>query len=314
MDKVWQIKDPADRSSPGKKQTGDTPVTTEQKNPAVAFTLSIFVWGSGQFYNDDWNLGTLLFLLMVNFYGFLGEAVFFRQHLTSVFHPYLSSHSNLLFAGWIATVFALLIWFSGALQAYRKAAKGRVEPFMGVEKWILPPLCSFLIPGWGQCLNGQFKKGALLLIASFLAYLAIPSIVVSYLLWPRLEPSFTRTILEWNFAVSLMAMPFLVLIWLVGIIDALKVSTDEVKKESWLKRLSYARNRIRLQGWGNTVFKRARIMLPLVLLLSLAVYGGSRFLPADYYESYARKISAKLSAREMVIVPRMINGFLEKYS
>ncbi len=314
-DDVWHIKDPADRRSPGRKEPGETPaVATKQRNPAIAFSLSILCWGSGQFYNEDWNLGTLLLLLMVNFYAFLGEAIFFHQHLTYVFNPYLSSHSNLLFVGWVATVFALLIWFSGTLHAYRKAARGREEPYAGVQKWFLPPLCSFLIPGWGQCLNGQFIKGAMFMIASFLGFLAIPSVVVSYLLWPSLEPSFTRTILEWNFAVSLMAMPFLMLIWLVGIFDALQVSTDEVKKEPLLKRLSYARNRVRLQGWGNTVFKRVKIMVPLILLLALAVYGGMRLLPAEYYEEYARKISAKLSARQMVVVPRMIDGFLEKYN
>lgn len=314
-DNVWHIKDPGGRPSRGKKEPSDTPAAaTKQRNPAVAFSLSILCWGSGQFYNEDWNLGTLLLLLMVNFYAFLGEAIFFHQHLSSIFHPYLASHSNLLFVGWVATVFALLIWFSGALQAYRKATKGREEPYTGVQKWPLSPLCSLFIPGWGQCLNGQFKKGAIFMIASFLGFLAIPSIVVSYILWPSLEPSFTRIILEWNFAVSLMALPFLVLIWLVGIFDALQVSTDEVKKEPLLKRLSYARNRVRLQGWGNTVFKRVKVMVPMILLLALAVYAGYRFLPADSYESYARKLSAKLSARQMVVVPRLIDGFLEKYT
>jgi hypothetical protein len=106
-------------------------------------------------------------------------------------------------------------------------------------------------------------------------------------------------------------MPLFALIWLVGIIDAFKVSSDEVKKESWLKRASYARNRVRLKGWRNTVFRRARITVPLFLLLVLAIFAGYRFLPAGYYESFARQMGAELSAREMVIVPRVIERFLE---
>lgn len=111
-----------------------------------------------------------------------------------------------------------------------------------------------------------------------------------------------------------MIVPFFFLIWLVGIFDAFKVSFDEVKKEPWLKRITYARNRVRLQGWRNTVFRRAKIMLSLSLLLVLAVFVGSNFLPASYYEASARQISAKLSERRMVIVPQMIDRFLEENS
>lgn len=285
----------------------------KQKNPVVAFTLSLFVWGGGQFYNRDWKLGILLVLLMVNFWAFLGAALLSWRFLSTASNTYLSS-SNLLFAGWVFSFFALLIWFSGALQAYRKTDKGRETPFTGVEKRLLPPLCSFFIPGWGQFLNGQFRKGALFIIASVLSFSAIPSILVLFLLWPTLDQSPIKSILEWNFAVSLMIVPFFFLIWLVGIFDAFKVSFDEVKKESWLRRISYARNRVRLQGWRNTVFKRAKILVSLSLLLVLAVLAGSNFLPANYYEASARQISAKLSEREMVIVPQMIDRFLEENS
>ncbi|MGD8351418.1 MAG: hypothetical protein PVG55_00330 [Nitrospirota bacterium] len=310
MDKVWYIEDPDEASSRGDEPRGNARKGPKQKNPAVALSLSLVFWGGGQLYNRDRKLGILLVLLMANFWAFLVAGISSWQVLSSDFRPYLSS-SNLLFAGWVSSVFALLIWFSGALQAYRNTDKGRATPYAGVEKRLLPPLCSLLIPGWGQFLNGQVKKGALSMLASALSFSAILSIVVLFVLWPGLEPSPTRAILEWNFALSLAIVPFFALIWLVGIIDAFKVSSDEVKKESWLKRASYARNRVRLKGWRNTVFRRARITVPLFLLLVLAIFAGYRFLHAGYYESFARQIGAELSAREMVIVPRVIERFLE---
>ncbi len=252
-------------------------------------------------------------LLMMNFWAFLGAVVFSWRFLPSAFNPYYSS-PDLHFAGWISSFFAFLIWFSGAVQAYRKADKDRVNPFTGIENRLLPPLCSFFIPGWGQFLNGQFKKGLFFIMASVLWFSAITSISILFLLWPSLGTSPVKSILEWDFALSLMVMPFLVLIWLVGVFDAFRVSCDDVKKESWLKRISYAINRVRLQGWGNTVLRQAKMTVPLLLLLVIAIYAGARYFPADYYEKSARLISAKLSGREMVIVPRMINRFLEKIS
>ncbi|MEJ2314095.1 MAG: hypothetical protein P8Y85_04825 [Nitrospirota bacterium] len=310
MDKVWYIEDPDEAPSAGDEPRGRSRSGQTEKNPALALSLSLVVWGGGQLYNRDRKLGLLLALLMANFCAFLFDGISSWQALSSDFRPYLSL-SNLLFAGWVSFVFALLIWFSGALQAYRNADKGRATPFAGVRKRLLPPLCSFLIPGWGQLLNGQMKKGALSMMASVLTFSAIVSTLVLFLLWPRLEPSPTRDILEWNFALSLMMMPLLFLVWLVGVFDAFKVSFDEVKKEPWLKRISYARHRVRLKGWRNTVFRRARTTVTLSLFLVLAVLAGSHFLPESYYESFARQISAKLSGRQMVIVPRMIDRCLE---
>jgi hypothetical protein len=311
MENVWYIEDPEETSSRSGNTRGKSRIGRKQKNPAVALSLSLIVWGGGQIYNDDWDLGFLLALLMANFYAFLFDGISSWQALSSDFRPYLSL-SNLLFAGWVSFVFALLIWFFGALQAYRKADKGRVLPFSGVGTRLLPPFCSFLIPGWGQLLNGQMKKGALYMVASALTFSAIVSTVVLFLLWPRLEPSPTREILEWNFAVSLVMMPLLALVWLMSVFDAFKVSFDEVKKEPWLKRISYARNRVRLKGWRNTVFRRAVITVSLLLILVLAIYAGSLFLPSGYYDSAVRQISAELSDREMVVVPQMIERLLRE--
>lgn len=319
MEKVWYIEDPEEKSAPGNRNRRNPqvstpePVTVSQKNPALAFSLSILIWGGGQFYNRDWKLGVLLMLLMMNFWAFLGAVIFSWRFLPSAFNPYFSS-PDFHFVGWVSSFFAFLIWFSGAVQAYRKADKHRTSPFTGIENRLLPPLCSFLIPGWGQFLNGQFKKGSFFILASVLWFSSITSISILFLLWPSLGPSPVKSVLEWDFALSLMIMPFLVLIWLVSVFDAFKVSCDDVKKESWLKRVSYAINRVRIKGWGNTVLKQAQMTALLLLLLVIAIYAGSRYIPADYYEKSARHISETLSGREMVIVPRIINRALEKIS
>jgi hypothetical protein len=109
-------------------------------------------------------------------------------------------------------------------------------------------------------------------------------------------------------------MPLLALVWIVSFYDALVVSLDEVKKEPWLKRLSYARNRVRLKGWGDTVLKRAKLTVPLLVLLVFAVYAGSYFIHADDYRTYARRIGSALSERGMAVVPGMIDRILKEYS
>ena len=67
---VWLLNDPRESSdqrfhAPLSAMPGDG-----GRNPAVALSLSLWVWGGGQFYNRQWQLGFLYFLFMINFYLF----------------------------------------------------------------------------------------------------------------------------------------------------------------------------------------------------------------------------------------------------
>jgi len=42
--------------------------TMKERNPALAFSMSLLCWGGGQFYNRQRKLATMLVLIMLNYY------------------------------------------------------------------------------------------------------------------------------------------------------------------------------------------------------------------------------------------------------
>jgi hypothetical protein len=70
-EKVWVIDDtddPFEKSASRRKALERS--LREEWNPAVAFSLSIILWGGGQFYSRHWKEGAMFLLLMVNFIAF----------------------------------------------------------------------------------------------------------------------------------------------------------------------------------------------------------------------------------------------------
>jgi TM2 domain-containing membrane protein YozV len=308
-DRVWVLEDPDEQPRIRKKPAVAPP--RPQKNPAVAFTLSLLIGGAGQIYNRQGKFGFLLILLMVNFYMDPVLIWVYRESLTP-FLGWVDLTSSQLLMGIMAFYFsALIVWLFNAEHAYFVAAKTRTETFLGIDSSFLPPVCSLLIPGWGQFLNGQTKKGALLLPLALIGLFAVPALVIIPLFWPRLDMATDRLFWETGLVAVLVLSPLILLIWLLSSFDALKVSLDDTKKEPVLKRLEYANNRRRMYGWGRGVFPYFKQTLVLGLFLALCLAVAYDQFPRDYYVARLQSLQVQLSRQHMVLIPRLIDRVLQ---
>lgn len=308
-ERVWVLEDPDERPRV-RTRSGSAPSRT-QRNPAVAFTLSILIWGAGQFYNRQGNVGTLLVLLMANFFLdpilvwiYREPIVAFLQGLTITPSQMLATITLFYFSG-------LLIWLSSAERAYHKTNAARTEPFQGTRVAWLSAVCSLVLPGWGQFLNGQARKGTFFLLATLLVFFAAPTALLIWLFWPGLETAADRLFWERLLAATLLAAPLALVVWPLNCLDALRVGRDELKKEPLLKRLEYANNRRRMYGWERGVFPffKRTVMFALVLVLcsTIAYYA----FPHDYYVSLLQDLRTQLSQRHMVLIPHVIDRLLQ---
>jgi len=308
-DRVWVLDDPDEQPRIRKKPAVATP--RPQKNPAVAFSLSLLIWGAGQIYNRQGKFGFLLILLMVNFYMDPVLIWVYRESLTPFLGTVTITSSQRLMAIGAFYLSGLIVWLFNAEHAYYVANKTRTEAFRGIENSLLPVVCSLLIPGWGQFLNGQAKKGALLLPLALIGLFAVPALVIIPLFWPRLDTATDRFFWETVLVGVLALSPMILLIWPLSSFDALKVSRDDTKKEPVLKRLEYANNRRRMYGWGRGVFPyfKQTLILGLFLVFSLAV--AYYQFPRDYYVARLQSLQIQLSQQHLVLIPRLIDRVLQ---
>jgi TM2 domain-containing membrane protein YozV len=310
-DRVWVLEDPDERPRVHKKPAVATSSRGPQKNPAVAFTLSLLIWGAGQIYNRQGNIGCLLILLMVNFYMDPILIWVYRESLTP-FLGWVDLTSSQLLMGIMAFYFsALIVWLFNAEHAYFVAAKTRTETFLGIDSSFLPPVCSLLIPGWGQFLNGQAAKGALFLMFALIGFFAVPALLIIPFFWPGLDTATDRFFWETVLVALLVLSPLTLVIWLLNSFDALKVSLDDTKKEPVLKRLEYANNRRRMYGWGRGVFPYFKQTLVLGLFLALCLAVAYDQFPRDYYVARLQSLQVQLSRQHMVLIPRLIDRVLQ---
>ena len=310
-DRVWVLDDPDERPRVRKKPAVAPSSRGPQKNPAVAFTLSLLIWGAGQLYNRQGKFGFLLILLMVNFFMDPVLIWVYRESLTAVLGTFDITASRLLMAMAAFYLSGLIVWLFNAEHAYYVANKTRTEAFRGTERSFLPAACSLLVPGWGQFLNGQAAKGALLLMFALIGFFAVPALLIIPSFWPRLDTATDRLFWETALVAFLVLSPLTFLIWLLSSFDALKVSLDDTKKEPVLKRLEYANNRRRMYGWGRGVFPYGKQTLVLGLSLALCLAVAYYQFPRDYYVARLQSLQVQLSQQHMVLIPRLIDRFLQ---
>ncbi|MGE5173268.1 MAG: hypothetical protein ACM3MD_05505, partial [Betaproteobacteria bacterium] len=192
-EKVWVIEDPdEDRESRKTELLMEETPTPVEKNPAAAYSLSIFFWGGGQIYNGQREKGLLFLFSMLLFCTCAVLSGIYWKSLLQ----FLPSHDVSLTSVFVTAEFllfsALIFWTYNAGDAYHRAAKTRATPFRGVNSRVYPLFCSLLIPGWGQFLNGQPVKGSIFTGFSILSLFSIFSIPTIIMVWPLLEPSETR--------------------------------------------------------------------------------------------------------------------------
>ena len=312
--KVWVIEDsPENQVSATKVSQTDSSTfqqkSTEQRHPSLAYSLSIIIWGCGQFYNKQWKLGILFLLSMINFYLFLSIVALYWKSIQSSFESiYIDSSGTLLIISFFY-LSGLIVWHFNTLQAYFQSLKINVRSHKGINMKLLPAVCSLLMPGWGQLLNGQTKKGLFFQLFAFTGFATIPFIVIIFLVWPTLEASRSRLIIEWVFSISIILLPFLLMAWIFNILDAGIMSIDNAKKEPLPTRMKYAVKRFRyhvqLYGWKNAVLPLIqRTTLIILLLISCGI--SYHYVPQKFYVQQLQNLEARMSEKEMTVIPAII--------
>jgi TM2 domain-containing membrane protein YozV len=309
-DLVWTInspkRGPKDRQSEGKNRKAGAPY-----NPAKAFSLSLLVWGGGQIYNRSQKIGVLFLLLMGNFitllYLILGNLKFVPRYAETT-----GLGLSGLLAAWCLFLFSgITLWILNAVLAYRQAAVRLDGPYQGIGISLWPAVCSALIPGWGQFLNGQAKKGTIFLTLFAVWVFSIPTILLILFYWSGIPNESERLFWEKFLIGLLVAVGAVIIIWPFVILDAAKVGLDEVKKEPLRKRIEYANNLRRMKGWIGGYFPQAKLTLTLALILGISVAYSYLFFPWQFYSYNLEKLELKLNEQKMVMIPEVIGRVIE---
>jgi TM2 domain-containing membrane protein YozV len=311
MEKIWEIEDPDER--PRRRKT-KVVIAAErsrlEKDPAKAYSLSLIFWGGGQLYNDQLVKGALFLFAMVLTYGGAVLSIIYRAAILRFLRVHEVSLAGACLSVQVLMLCVLLFWTYNAGDAYHTAGRTRKTSFHGVQSRLYPALCSLLVPGWGQFLNGQPVKGSIYAALSVIGFFSALMITVTFLAWPLLDVSDTRYIVEGVAAVALFIVPLVPPLWALSCYDALRVSLDDYLKEPLRERIKAANNRRRTQGWVQGLFPQIRMtavfFLFLVFLAVLAYY----YIPLDYYVERLTRVQERLARRGMTILPELIQRVL----
>jgi hypothetical protein len=312
-EKVWVVEDPDEKPQRATTRVirDETPVRQE-KSPATAYTLSTLFWGAGQLYNRQTTKGLIFLVLMLLVATSIVLTSLFFNPLVQFLRSRRIPLADAFFAAELLLFCLLIFWKYNAGNAYHTAVSARRTPFTGAQNKACPFFSSLLVPGWGQFQNAQPIKGSIYAgfsIFSLFSILTIPSVL---LVWPYLIASDTRFIIEAIFALTILFAPLIPFIWIIGSFDALRVSTDELKKEPLLNRIKYANNRRRNQGWVRGVFPRIKSTILLVLFLTLLiVIAYYYYFPKNFYSSQVTAVQVYLRNLGMTFVPDLIDRLRE---
>jgi hypothetical protein len=309
MEKIWEIEDP---DQPSRRRIPEQPEPPRgEPDPAIAYTLSVFVWGLGQLYTDQIMKGAAFMVLMLLFAAGTVLSFFFWDNLLVFLVLRDLTRSGALLALEVLLLCALLFWTYSAADAYHQAARTRRTRFRGVSSRVAPVLCSLAVPGWGQYLNGQPIKGGVFRSLSVLGFFSILTVPAVILAWPYLEDTGSRFLIEGIFAVCLFSAPLLPLLWAVGCHDAFKVSREDLLKEPFRERLKAAYYRGRTQGWVRGVFPQVKGTFTLALYLVLFLIVTYYYFPKGYYREQLTGLRNVLAGQGMTIVPELIGRLFE---
>jgi len=308
--KVWVIDDrdwnkiagrgPAAEPSPAKKETENRSfVQQPQKSPAVAFSLSLSVWGGGQMYVGARGHGSILMATMLSFYSALSTMVVFRESALRFFARFDIPAAAPSIGALFLVAAGLVIWLANSVDAYFRAARSRSEPFLGVESGVSPVFCSLLFPGWGQFLNGQPIKGVFFLLFGMAGVLSATICFVSPYAWPVLKSGSARVVFESSLAVALMLMPIAFLLWIVSAYDAFVSRRELARKRLRSQPVGY---RMRRQGGLRNLFPRSTTVLSLLLAISV----GMQCIPLKYYLETLEKIRLEALGLGMELIPELV--------
>lgn len=312
MEKTWALKE-ADQHfyRLGVRRATEGLPFADEKNPARAYTLSLFFWGGGQSYSGLRMRGVLFQIFMFVCSLGTGFSILYGEDLMPLLQSYALSRADVFLAAELLLFSVLIFWSYNAVDAYHAAVKARRVPFRGIRSRVLPFLCSLLVPGWGQFMNGQPLKGSLLAGFSVIGIFSLVTVPCVLLFWPALDPSRSRSILESIFTVMVLYAPFIPVISIVSGYDALKVSMDDVKKELLLDRIVLALHRVRAEGWVRSMLPGMKTVCVFALLLGLVLlFRNNPYFPVNYYSDHLAHAQSRLYEQGMTLLPDFIGRVL----
>lgn len=190
---------------------------------ATAASLSLWVWGSGQWLNGDRDLAGLLFAwqLQIAALHYLVASMWGSiQRMAHVF--FVSEWELLLYAAALDFWLIFLLLFNVS-QAYRSAERSGGR-FGGLRRPWLSGLTSLLVPGWGQILNGQLRKGLFFLMAfvTQIWLLAFYLMTPLYRVVSEMDPN--QALLRNVIQVGKLVLGGATVLWLLSVYDAFLVA------------------------------------------------------------------------------------------
>ena len=196
---------------------------TGAAHPAGAASMSLWVWGAGQWLNGDRDLAMLLFLWELQIaalHYFVASTWGTICRMAHIF--FISEWELLLYAAALDFWLIFLLIFTVS-QAYRSAEKQRGRYHGAKSPW-LAGLTSLIVPGWGQIINGQLGKGLTFLFVFVLQgyLLCFYMMTPLYRIVSDLDPG--QSLLRDLIQIGKIALLFTAQVWLLSVYDAVLVA------------------------------------------------------------------------------------------
>src|SRR5512147_936174 len=129
MEKVWVIADPDEYLNPRRTQRITEEESPVEKDPALAYSLSLLFWGVGQLYNGQRAKG-LNYICLAVYANALAVLLFmFQEELPLYLRFFSISPAQTVLAAELLLFFFVILWISNASDAYHSAIKTRRTPF-----------------------------------------------------------------------------------------------------------------------------------------------------------------------------------------
>lgn len=309
--KVWVIDDPPIQETPVRVRRNDPISERKQaeadsrhlsaaygKSPALSFSLSLVVWGSGDLYVGAYRHGSILLAAMLFFYAPLFVMVFFWNEASQLVAQSGLPAAVLAAGGGIYLLAGLVCWLVNAVGAYYRTVRLGREVFRGVGNGLWPLCGSILFPGWGQFLNGQPKKGLFFLLCGGAGIFAAFVFAVTWFLWPELVAGPAGPDFEICLVAASALFPLSLLMWICSAYDSFVSCRELSMRKLWRHPTGRRRHRKFLEN----LVPRWSAILALLLALSVAYQS----VPAGYYRHALEKTRIETKNRKMVLIPELI--------
>jgi hypothetical protein len=275
-----------------------------QKNPALSFSFSMLLWGSGQLYVREYGSATKFMASMFFFYAAIACLGLYQASVSHFLFGMDIPVSVIAIGAVGFFVAGLVVWVGNAVDAYYRATRSRGEPFRGVGNGVWPMLGSMLFPGWGQFVNGQPAKGLFFLPFGLAGLSGAFILLITRSLWPVLKSSQDRLAFEIFLAVALSLLPVAILLWIVSMYDAFRSGRELFRTKPGLV---HAGKRVRRPGILQDLVPRGTAILGLLLAISL----GMQFIPKQYYCDSLVQLRLEMLEADMQMVPEVLGRAIE---